>query len=115
MDPYPIKNAGILLARVRDEIQPSLHAHGFEHSDRRRPGRHGGTGWIDYSSGDSVFSLHWNPRTTELTAQLLASDGEIQVIGKVTLRETRDDPGGVLNFVQPLVTAVKEFLDGQSM
>jgi hypothetical protein len=73
VDPYPFKHPAIILARIRNAVEPSLFAAGFQFDGRNQP-----TSpvylYLDYSRTDELLRLAWDRRDSNcfigLTAEL---------------------------------------------
>lgn len=71
MDPNPIKHPAVMLARVRDAVEPALLAAGFKLQGRNKPERPVYL-FIDYTDGARVFHLAWDRRHDSVFKGLLA-------------------------------------------
>jgi Probable zinc-ribbon domain len=76
-DPNPYKNPGLLLAKVRSEIEPQLLSRGYRlagRNSRSAPRRL----FIDYSQAEDLLTFSWDQHHARLTADFL-SPGEPKV------------------------------------
>lgn len=74
MDPNPIKHAGVLMKRVRSEVEPALFAAEFVFEGRNKPVR-GAPGsehlWLDYGRPGMLFRLRFEPCNAQLIAETI--------------------------------------------
>ena len=108
-DPNPIKHPAVLLAKIRDQIEPRLAARGFRAESRSD--RHETTPiWIDYRSGDQLFSLRWDAIHAMLTADMLGRDGNVARVAQASTNLVMSQ-SELLARVEPFVRATIAFLD----
>jgi hypothetical protein len=81
-DPNPYKNPGLLLARLRREIEPRLLSVGYQRVGRNpRGARH--TLFVDYTRCNEQFTLSWDQHRARLTARRLTAGGaDVEEIAK---------------------------------
>src|SRR2546421_10553292 len=86
MDPNPIKSSGVLLARVRDAIEPTLLRAGFRLDHRNDPRVTLGPKhrWIHYARGQERLSLDWDDWKAKLSLMLVDEHGTIHEIAVVS-------------------------------
>jgi hypothetical protein len=109
MDRKPIKNPAVLIADLRERLQPSLLDAGFLF-DRKYPDRwRGGPTSVDYRRGDAVFSLHWNARSGDLVAEYMTGGADVQRIACVSIRGVEAN-AELMGRVHPLLHKVTVFL-----
>ncbi len=90
MDPNPIKHPAVLLARVRDSIEPTLLNAGFQFDSRNSPRDPGRTHlWIDYVRGDDFIGLRWDRWQKTLSLELITSSEDFEMIACVSLSGCR--------------------------
>jgi hypothetical protein len=81
-DPNPYKNASLLLARVRTDIEPELLKAGFAEVGRNNRNARRRL-FIDYGFSDGLFSVSWDNHDARLRAELLTDGGaEFRVIAE---------------------------------
>lgn len=110
-DPNPYKNIGLMLAKIRSDIEPKLLLAGYQLVGRsRRNARR--AQFIDYSRSGDLFTLSWDKHTARLAAEVL-TDGEdgLQVIAAAELSGIRSTPE-IEDRLAPVMAAVRSFLDG---
>ena len=84
MDPNPIKHPAVLLAHVREVIEPILHAAGYHFQNRNDPRGCGPQHlWIDYSRGPELVSLRWDAWQAKLSLEAIDANGILQEIALV--------------------------------
>jgi hypothetical protein len=110
-DPNPYKNAGLLLAKIRSDLEPKLLAAGYHPVGRNRQGSRRAL-FIDYGRSDDLFTLSWTQHEVPLAAQLLTDSGallrDIAAVEFSGVRSTSE----IANRLAPFVESVKSFLDG---
>jgi hypothetical protein len=83
MGPSPFKHPAVILANVRDAIEPSLSAAGFEFDGRHRPQKPIYP-YLDYSRPGMLFRLAWDRRNEcnflGMIVELLDDAGEYQAV-----------------------------------
>ena len=110
MDPNPIKHQAVLLAHIRDAIEPSLIAASFHFDARNKPpASHGYSLWIDYVRDGETFSIRFDRWIARLAAELLGSDGRVQVIAEVHFNRPRTN-SELMNEVTPFIARINVFL-----
>lgn len=112
-DPNPYKNAGLILAKIRSEIEPRLLSAGYRPLARTNLGPRYVRS-IDYSRSDALVTISWNQHVAGLTVEFLAEGAaEVRTIAAACLdgvRSTRD----VEKRLNEFLIAVRCFLDGPS-
>jgi hypothetical protein len=105
MDPNPIKHPAVLIAHIRDELEPALKASGFRYSGRNNVA-YGGSRWIDYTNDAMTLSIRFDhqPERIRLIAETLDGLGQVRVIAEV------DCQGPVRSHLQ-LMGRVRPFID----
>lgn len=88
MDPHPIKHPAVLLARIRDDIEPLLTEIGFRFDCRNKPLCPSSL-WIDYRRNEEIVSLRWDREPARLTAERLDKQGNVDVIAEVVVSGPR--------------------------
>src|SRR4029077_16895427 len=73
-DPNPNKNPGLLLGKIRSEIEPKLLSVGYRPVGRNRSAARRVL-FIDYSRSDDMFTLSWDQNHARLAAELLTAGG----------------------------------------
>ncbi len=110
-DPNPYKNAELLLAKIRSDIEPAILLAGYRLVDRNKRGEVRAL-FLDYSRSDDLFTLSWDQHEAKLTAELLIGGGaELQIIATVEfrgIRSTSDIEDQLAAFIAP----VRSFLEG---
>ena len=110
MDPMPIKHSAVLLAHIRDEIEPSLGAAGFRFDARNHPpDNHCASLWIDYLRQSDVFSLRWERSITRLAAERLDEQGNVEVLADVRLKTPRSHDE-LMSQIAPFIESIKNAL-----
>jgi|GEM_PF-933969 len=122
MDPNPIKHPAVMLARVRDAIEPALLAAGFRLQGRNHPERPVFL-WIDYTDGARVFHLAWDRRDSNrfigLVAELIEEPDGITTVASedfAGVEEVRSQ--GSAKFqqrIEAFAATVNAFLQNGSM
>jgi hypothetical protein len=116
-DPNPYKNPGLLLAKIRVDIEPKLLSAGYRlvGRSRRRSGR---AKFIDYGRSEDLFTLSWDQHEARLTAELLTGGGtdlrEIaaaEFSGVQTIRRARSAHPDIEGRLAPFMASVHSFLD----
>jgi hypothetical protein len=109
-DPNPYKNPGLLLAKVRSDIEPKLLSAGYRlvGRSRRRSGR---AKFIDYGRSEDLFTLSWDQHEARLAAELLTGGGtdlrEIAAAGFSGVRTTPD----IEARLAPFMASIHGYLD----
>jgi Probable zinc-ribbon domain len=79
-DHHPYKNACLLMAKVRSEIEPRLTSRGFRLVGQGPRGAHRNrfvrSLLLQYSREDDLLSISWDHRAASLTANLLVVVGD---------------------------------------
>ena len=74
MDPHPYKHPAIMLARIREALEPSILAAGFRFEVRNNPQRPVHL-FLDYVRGRDCFRIAWDRRESDtfigFTAELI--------------------------------------------
>ena len=110
VDPNPIKHEAVLLARVREAIEPALVAAGFRYRDRNKPRSNWGQSlWIDYVRSGETFSIRWDRANAGLAAEVMDSQRRVEVIAGVTFDKVRSTDE-LLSRVTPFVAQINRFL-----
>ena len=106
MDPNPIKHPAVLLARVREAIEPVLRDAGFRYEGRNDPRRRRGPRhlWIDYRRGQEVVSLDWDDWRVELSLTATDERGAIHEIALISFARA---PGELLKRADQFVQSVQ--------
>lgn len=99
MDPHPIKHPGVLMAWIRDQVQPILSAQGFSFESRNNPAHDNWeiqsyfwprVLWIDYRRGDETLSLRYDRRNTPmLRAERLNRQGNVEVVATQEIKSPK--------------------------
>jgi hypothetical protein len=109
-DPNRYKDAGLLIARVRSEIEPGLLAAGFRPAGRNRRGARRAL-FIDYNRSDDLFTLSWDQHRARLTAELLTDGGcRLKAIAAAEFSGARSTADIEARLV-PFMDAVRRFLE----
>lgn len=89
MDRYPIKNPGVLLARVRDLLEPLFLRAGLQFENRNDPRVDRGPRhlWIDYSRGKEVVSLRLDFRQAIMSLSAMDQSGDIRQIASTSFED----------------------------
>lgn len=109
MDPNPYKNPGLLIAKIRVEIEPDLLAAGFRPAGRsRRDARR--ALFVDYARSEDLFTVSWDQHEARLAAVLITDGGadlrEIAAAEFSGVRSTSD----VEARLSPFMASVRSFL-----
>ena len=95
MDPNLFKHPAIILARIRNAVEPSLLAAGFQFDGRNKPSRPIYL-YLDYSRPGELFRLAWDRRDSNrfigLTAELLGPSERHATIAAMNLSELANVP-----------------------
>lgn len=113
MDPHPIKDPGVLIARIREDLHPQLLAAGFELAGRNKLEHHHGTShWFDYTRTGKTLSVRWQRWTAGLVAELLDESGNVQIIAESRRENEREYPTyeEYMQRVDAFVASVKGWL-----
>lgn len=108
-DPNRYRSPGLLLARLRSELEPGLGAAGFEPAGRnpRHARRHR---FLQYARPGELFSLTWDQYRARLTAELIvegeAGHREIAAVELSNVRSACD----VEAALEPFLTLIRAFL-----
>jgi hypothetical protein len=114
MDPNPIKHEAVLLAYVRDSIEPSLIAAGFHFDSRNKPpANHGHSLWIGYSRGSQTLSVRFDRWIARLAAELLDNRGDVRIVAEVHFDRPRSH-SELMRQVDPFIEQVRTFLEAPS-
>ncbi len=91
MDPNPIKNPAVLLAHVRDAIEPALLAAGFRLEGRNDPRRRSEPPhlWIDYSQGQELASIRWDAWQATLSLVMIDESSVVHDLALVAFSGVR--------------------------
>jgi hypothetical protein len=110
-DPNPYKNDGLLLARVRRDLEPELLIAGYQAVSEGRRGA-SRTPVLDYSRAGDLLSITWDRQRARLTAERLA-DGEADptIIAAVEFSDARSTVD-IDSRLVPFITSVRGFLLG---
>jgi hypothetical protein len=89
MDPYPFKHPAVLLARVRDLLEPTFLGAGFRFESRNDPRVDRGPRhlWIDYSRGEEVISLRLDFRQAILSLSVIDQAGNVRQIAGTSFED----------------------------
>jgi hypothetical protein len=113
VDPNPIKHHAVLLARIRDAIEPSLIGAGFHFNSRNKPpANHGYSLWIDYVREGETFSIRFDRWIARLAAEMLDREGRVQIIAEVQFNRPGTNEE-IMNEVTPFIARIRGFLDGE--
>jgi hypothetical protein len=111
MDPNPIKHQAVLLAHIRDAIEPSLIAAGFHFDARNKPpANHGYSLWIDYVRDGEMFSIRCDRWIARLAAETLDSQGRVLIVAEVHFNRPRTH-NELMDEVTPFIARINGFLD----
>jgi hypothetical protein len=107
-DPNPYKNAGLLLAKVRREIEPDLTLAGYVLTGRSFPQtrpRH--IMFLDYQRTTDLLTIVWNQHVANLTAELLSNGGdEVRTIASIEMSGVRST-SDIEDRIGPFIVAVQ--------
>lgn len=107
MDPKPIKHPAVLLARIRDRIEPSLMAAGFQFHSRNKPFGYGSR-WLDYMNAGDTISIRWDRRLVSIVAEMLDRSGRVELLAKAKLDRVHDHKE-LMECVEPFVAAIERW------
>jgi hypothetical protein len=118
MDPYPFKHPAIVLARIRDGIEPSLRAAGFQSDGRNKPSTPLHL-YLDYARAGELFRLSWDRRDSTrflgFTAEFLRDSEEVILVAADDLSDLasvpkRQSTPAIQVRIDSLVAAINAFL-----
>jgi hypothetical protein len=110
-DPNAYKNAGLLLAKIRFDLEPKLLAAGYRAVGRNRRGSRRAL-FIDFGRADDLFTLSWAQHGARLAAQLLTESGaHLREIAAVELSGV-GCISDIADWLPHFVDSMKRFLDG---
>jgi hypothetical protein len=110
MDPNPIKHPAVVIAHIRDAIEPSIIGAGFCFDSRNSPPADGNSLWIDYARAGDTLSIRFD-HYAGLTAELLDAGGRVTVLANVHLdgvRSTDELMSRMARFSESITTRVKQ-------
>jgi hypothetical protein len=100
MDPNPFKHPAVVLARLRDGIEPALFAAGFSFDGRNKPDRPFYL-FLDYARGDTLFRLARDRRDNSdsfgFVAELMEPPDRYVSIAILDCRDLADWPPASLS------------------
>lgn len=112
-DPNSYKSPGLLLARIRREVEPSLVAAGFGLSGRSRRNARSRL-FYDYNRGDELLTISWDHRIGGLLAERLANaDAVVETIAVVKFGSLRT-AAEIEDRFAPFVAAVVGYVERSS-
>jgi hypothetical protein len=118
MDPYPFKHPAIILARLREGIEPSLRAAGFQFEGRNKPSTPIHL-YLDYARPGELFRLSWDCRDSNrflgFTAEFLRDSEEVILVAADDLSDLASVPKRQITpaiqvRIDSLVAAINAFL-----
>lgn len=111
MDPNPIKHEAVLLAHIRDEIEPLLFASGFRFGGRNNPpSKHGHSLWIDYVRGNDTLSIRFDRWIARMAAEILDGQGRVQIVAEVNFDSPVKSNAELMDRVVPFIVSINDFV-----
>ncbi|WP_165226745.1 zinc-ribbon domain containing protein [Aquisphaera insulae] len=110
-DPNPYKDAGLLLARVRTQIEPELLTAGYRLVGRNRKDARPML-FLDYAAPGAMLSISWDQRVARLSADLLTEGGaQVRSIASVPFGSLRSTPQ-IEARLADFLGSLRSFLEG---
>jgi hypothetical protein len=104
-DPNPYKNPGLLIAKIRSEIEPKLLSAGYRLVDRSQHGVQRIL-FLEYARSDGLFVLSWDQHAAQMTARLLTERmSDVRVLasaGYWGFRSPANIEDRLASFMQPI-------------
>jgi hypothetical protein len=108
-DPNPYKNARLLLARVRSELEPDLQSAGYQLVARNPPGARRAL-FLDFARPGELLSISWDQHEARLAAAWLTEGSvDVRVIATAELSGTRST-FEIDDRLAPFVASVRRFV-----
>lgn len=109
-DPNPYKNPGLLLAKIRSELEPALASAGYRLAGRNSRGARRRL-FADYQRADELLTLSWDQHHGRIAALLLTASGsDLTLIATAEFSGARST-SDIEARLAPFMAVVRTFLD----